>query len=248
MKNFPHQINDLEKLTAALLVIEQLIKSGKDVLDDAVFGEALARKGVYTFRDKARSLKDSLAEEKKKPRASRGTEAAARDLRRFFCLLDYIALSEAPEKVSLTKYGKRVLRAATVAASMPQWRNSMRSIALEDNDGNVSHPYDILVRLVADAPGLDRKKLMLALEAKNDSNAEYERVLKLSGKDYGKIVEATNVSDATARNAVKILPRIAFQLGDIILDGTKVYPAAVVTVTEEGAFTSPNKLPPKSSK
>lgn len=49
MKNFPHQINQLPRLTNALGVYVRLIEKKHDVDDDEVAGDALARAGVYTF-------------------------------------------------------------------------------------------------------------------------------------------------------------------------------------------------------
>jgi hypothetical protein len=50
LKNFPHQVNDLGKLTSALNVANVLIGSKKSIGDDGVFGEALAHAGVYSKR------------------------------------------------------------------------------------------------------------------------------------------------------------------------------------------------------
>ena len=51
MKNFPHQINQLLKLTRALGVFGRLIEAKLNVDDDGIVGDALARAGVYTFRN-----------------------------------------------------------------------------------------------------------------------------------------------------------------------------------------------------
>lgn len=51
MKNFPHQINQLPRLTNALGVFARLIEKKHDVDDDGVVGDSLARAGVYTFRN-----------------------------------------------------------------------------------------------------------------------------------------------------------------------------------------------------
>ena len=80
MKNFPHQFNNLSKLRAALKAIEAIIEQGDDVDSDEVLGKELAKTGVYTFRDKKLGVEQALALEKKKARASRGTETAARDI------------------------------------------------------------------------------------------------------------------------------------------------------------------------
>ena len=51
MKNLPHQINQLPRLANALGVIALLIEKNRDVDDDGIVGDSLARAGVYTFRN-----------------------------------------------------------------------------------------------------------------------------------------------------------------------------------------------------
>ena len=91
----------------------------------------------------------------------------------------------------------------------------MLALALPDQHGRVSHPYRILLRLVSDNPGIEIRKLMLAFEARDDSAAEYERVTDLIGMDFLALRQAIGVEQASAANAVKILPSIAVQVGDI---------------------------------
>src|SRR4051794_8974784 len=91
MKNIPHQINDLPKLHATLRVFAELGARGADLSDDGIVGKEMARQGVYTFRDKNLSVDAALAIEARKPRGSQGTRTFARDLRRLFMLLNFIA-------------------------------------------------------------------------------------------------------------------------------------------------------------
>jgi len=60
MKNFPHQISELFRLTSGLQVFADLEQQGKDLGDDQVVGISLARAGVYTFRAKSRTLDELL--------------------------------------------------------------------------------------------------------------------------------------------------------------------------------------------
>src|SRR5205807_1867296 len=91
MKNFPHQINQLPRLNEAVAVFARLIDEGRNIDDDGIVGDALARAGVYTFRNASRkSVETLLASEHRKPRGSQGTRTCARDLRRFFRLLGFI--------------------------------------------------------------------------------------------------------------------------------------------------------------
>jgi hypothetical protein len=88
MKNFPHQINQISRLTKALSVFNDLIQGGANIQDDGVVGDAFAKAGVYTFREQQnRTVEDLLAEEHRKDIGSQGTRTCARELRRFFSLL-----------------------------------------------------------------------------------------------------------------------------------------------------------------
>jgi hypothetical protein len=91
----------------------------------------------------------------------------------------------------------------------------MLQLPLTDGAGNVSHPYRILLRLVADNPGIETLKLLLALEARDDGPQEYARITALSKLNFPGILKAIKVGEANARNAVKIIPGIAEQVGDI---------------------------------
>ncbi len=49
---------------------------------------------------------------------------------------------------------------------------------------------------------------MLALEAENDSDEEFERITNLAQLSYEQIITDTGTSRSMAANAVKILPGI----------------------------------------
>lgn len=189
MKNFPHQFNDLDRLTQALAICEQVLEQGAE-LSDSKFGQALAQGGVYTFRDKSLTVEEALVLEAEKPRASRGTEAAARDTRRFLLLLGFIAADpDQPDQFVLTDAGRAILDVQTDNSQLlGRWRTAMLVLGLADANENISHPYPILLRLVADNPGIENSKLMLALEAQNDSEEEYARIQALAERDYDEIV------------------------------------------------------------
>ena len=239
MKNFPHQIAGIEKLTGAFRVIAKLIQKGLDLNDDTVVGSALARAGVYTFRDKTLSITQALAAEKKKPRQGRGSEAAARDLVRLLKLSEQIEAANPPSHYALTALGKATLSSTDASALQDAWREGMLRVQLEKN-GHLSHPYHILLRLVKDLPGIEYSKLMLALEANDDSEVEFARIRKLAALSYADLLKKLHISAATAANAVKILPSIARQLGDIetAKNGLST-PAAKPTTTEDGYKIGP---------
>lgn len=232
MKNFPHQFNNLGKLQAALALAAALIERDEDIASDQIYGEALARAGVYSFRGKL-PIEEALRRERRKPRASRGTETAARDIRRFLTLCGFIQIDAGKRGYVISNRGKQLLTASQSVLQRSFWREALLNLALSDAAGNISHPYRILLRLVNDFPGIETSKLMLALEAKDDSSTEYERVSELANTSMDQIVSALGASSFQARNAVKILPAIADQLRDIVREGYHSFPDEPRLVTED---------------
>src|ERR1035438_1563062 len=163
MKNFPHQFNDLSKLFNALAVAQQLIRNGT-TLSDEHFGEQLTREEIYTYRDKSLSITEFLRLEQEKPASNRGYLTVSRDIRRFFELLGFITVF--PDKTGrLSPAANQLLRTASEEIRKQLWKNSLLQLGLEGTDGEVSHPYRILLKLVNTFPGIETTKLMLALEA-----------------------------------------------------------------------------------
>lgn len=235
MKNFPHQFNDLTKLFNALAVARQLINN-ETPLTDENFGEQLTRGGIYTYRDRALSIDEFLAAEALKPAANRGYLTVARDIRRFFELMGFISVF--PDKTArLSPAASQLLRTDSEDIRKELWKNSLLQLGLEGTDGEVSHPYRILLKIVNTFPGIETPKLMLALEAENDSEEEFERISNLAQRDMGQIIEDTGTSTAMAANAVKILPGIAEQLGDIERINSRAYPIGQLVITEDEITT-----------
>lgn len=237
MKNFPHQVADIDKLEIAFRIIEKSIAAGEDVASDSTLGAALARGGYYAFRDKSLTIEQALAAEKGKKASDRGSYTAARDTRRTFRLLGFIEQAAVDGDFQITEIGRSLLDAEDDAQRRDVWRQAMRNVQLSDKAGNASYPYQIMLRLVGDVPGIETSKLMLALEALDDSEDEYLRVLKLAELPTVQIREKLGVSESHARNATKILPAIARQIGDIVGDRGKSYPAPVTLTTEDGTVT-----------
>ncbi len=83
---------------------------------------------------------------------------------------------------------------------------------------------------------------MLALEAENNSDEEYKRIVNLTAKSLEEIIDSTGTSNSMAKNAVKILPAIAEQLGDITRQNGKAFPIGEVVATEDEIITEiPNE-------
>ena len=113
------------------------------------------------------------------------------------------------------------------------WKKLFWDLELEGSDGEISHPYRILIWLVNKFPGIETSNLMLALEAENDSEEEYSRAFALVGISFDDIVSSIGTTTSIARNAVKILPAIAEQLGDIVRNNNNAFPVKETTITEE---------------
>lgn len=229
MKNFPHQMNDLFRLTTGLQVFADLEEQGDDLSADEVVGTSLAKAEVYTFRAKDRTLDEALEIELQKPRSSRGTHTAARDLRRMFLLAGWLQQDE-NARLTVSESGRQLLQMNTSdrkADLLLLWGRALRGMPLPDATGNVSHPYRILLRLVDARPGV-AKYLALALEARDDSDEEFHRLLELiDQQDWHAILQAIGATEYSAKNAVKILPAIAEQIGDIVKERDACYPGSL---------------------
>ena len=235
MKNFPHQFNDLTKLYNALEVVRQLVLDQSPLTDDN-FGRLLTIRGIYTYRNKALSVEQFLRSEQEKPAANRGYLTVARDIRRFFELLGFITLL--PDRtVILSLAAKQLLGTGSVEIRKEHWKNSLLQLGLEGADGEVSHPYRILLKIVNTFPGIETIKLMLALEAENDSEEEFERISNLAQRRFEQIVSDTGTTESMAANAVKILPGIAEQLGDIERKNNRAYSIGQLVITEDEITT-----------
>ncbi|MFA5015338.1 MAG: hypothetical protein WC549_07350 [Actinomycetota bacterium] len=246
MKNFPHQFNDVKKLFKALALAGQLI-SNDTRLTDENFGKQLTVEGIYTYRDKNLAIDEYLAIEQKKPVAARGHLTVARDIRRFFELLGFITVFP-DKKAKLNPAAKQLLNAKSEEFQRELWKNAMLQLSLESTDGEVSHPYRILLRIINTFPGIETPKLMLALEAKNDSEEEFERIIALAQLSFDKIIQKTGTSVSMALNAVKIIPGIAEQLKDIERISNKVYPIGHIIVTEDEITTEEESDVPRKER
>lgn len=217
MKNFPHQINEISKLVAALGVYKELLEKGADPADDGIFGYALATALVYRFRNQSdvspAALADRIEREKQKQAQNQGARTAARDIRRLFELSHFI------DPHGITQMGQNILDAGSDTKNpivQHLWRNAMQDIVISSSTGQKSHPYQVLLNIVKARPQISGDKLALALEAEDDSSQELQRVLRIA--DSQNWIDLINCSPSQRRNAIKILPSIARQIGDITGD------------------------------
>lgn len=235
MKNIPHQFNSIDKYFSALETVKQLIEEETPLRDENL-GEQLLRNGVINPGRVGQSIEEYLEEQSQKTPSNRGYHTAARETIKFFKLIGFLVVYD-NKSGELTPRAIQLLSLNNPNARKLLWRDSFMQFGVEGVDGEISHPYRILLKLTQDKPGIETSKLMLALEAENDSQEEYERILALSELELQSILEEINISEHQARNAVKILPSFAVQLGDIRKQGNYTYPIGHISITEDEIST-----------
>ncbi|MBL9066152.1 MAG: hypothetical protein JNN10_07655 [Sphingopyxis sp.] len=219
MKGFPNQIADFTKLAKGIKVALDLVDAGENAKQNSTFGEALVHAQVAGTGHNPMPVADYLAAQVGKPAGNQGHQTAARGLRELYRSLGLI--DDSGDSLIVTPLGRQAANFADQDFDEDQktfWRTALSNMS-NDGDGDVSHPYQVLLRLVASRPGISRAKCALALEAKNNSNEELDRIAKLSDLEEGKIRAEIGVSLSNWNNAKKMLPRFAEQLGDVIKTG-----------------------------
>lgn len=249
MKGFPNQVADLAKLTGALRIMAELVGQGMNVRDDGVYGEALIRSNVLRTGHTPIPINDYLRAQRSKRRSRRSFEASARGLWELFRILAFI--DDTADQVRITAAAKKIitLEDAKSTEGLRSWRSAILTMVHDGGDGESSHPYQVLLRLVAKCPGITRAKCALALEAKNDSEEELSRIVELSALTEERIRKAIACKESNWKNAKKILPKFAEQLGDVRKIRNKFYLADVPggrgEVTEEQRGPKPRSGPRK---
>lgn len=160
-----------------------------------------------------------LAAQVGKPVANQGHMTAARGLRELYRRLGLI--DDSGQSLVVTPLGRQAASFADEALDEGQrtfWRTALSNMT-HDGDGDTSHPYQVLLKLIASRPGIARSKCALALEARNNSPKELDRIVALSRLDEAEIRAKIGVSQSNWDNAKKMLPRFAEQLGDVVKTG-----------------------------
>lgn len=215
MKGFPNQVAVLEKIATAIKTLVELENAGQNSRDDGVYGPALVRSGIAGTGHKPRPVDEYIREQLRKDASNQSFRTTARGLRELFRLLGFI--DDTGGRVQVLDLGRQAAAFAGTRLNDVQiqfWRRVIRNMV---HSG--SHPYQVLLRLVAQQPGITRAKCALALEARDDSPAELDRVVALSRLDEDEIQRRINVSKSNWDNAKKVLPKFAEQLGDVIRTG-----------------------------
>jgi hypothetical protein len=219
MKGFPNQVANLPKLALGMRDIVRLIDEGENARNDGILGEALVRSGVAGTGHGRNQIPidEYLRQQRIKPPSNQSFRTTARGLRELFELLGLII--DRNERIEPTELGRQAAGFAERSMDQEQidfWRRVVAGISHDGGDGEASHPYQVLLRLVSQRPGISRAKCALALEAHNDSQEELDRIVRLAGLTENVIRARIAVTKANWDNAKKVLPAFAEQLGDVI--------------------------------
>lgn len=214
MKGFPNQIADLAKLATGMACIVAIDASGESFLDDGVFGQSLVREGVAGTGHRPRPIDEYLRDQLRKPHSGQSFRTTARGLRELFRLLGFIT---GAGQITRAGYAAAAFSGRPMDAEQIEfWRAQVLAMTHTDESGYVSHPYQVLLRLVSRRPGIVRANCALALEANTDSPEELDRIVALADLDEESILHEINETRTNWDNAKKILPAFALQLGDIV--------------------------------
>jgi hypothetical protein len=224
MRNFPHQINQISKISESLRIASELLSRGDNIGADGVFGYAVLRRGIYNFRGLSAVSDDALEEaiilEKRKPVQNQGPRTFARDLRRTLQLLNFIR--QDVSDYSITQLGENIIRLPDPpdVEATNIWIESLAGLTLEDsnNSNTRMHPAINMLRIILARPDIEKKWLAFAFDMGNDSDNELNRILQLLNLDFDSALHIVGASEYTAANAVKIVPSLLQQIGLIAID------------------------------
>lgn len=222
MKGFPNQVADLAKIAKGMQTLARIVDAGQNAKDDGVLGEAFVRSGVAGTGHHRRPIEEYIADQRTKPRANQSMRTTARGLRELFRALSLIDDSVNP--IAVTRTGQEAATFADTpmdAVQIAYWRKVIRNLRVVDAAGNLSHPYQVLLRLIAKKPGIPKQLCALALEAKDDSKEELDRIVAMANLPEDDAYRATGDTRSNWENARKVLPRFAEQLSDVILLGPR---------------------------
>jgi len=238
MKGFPNQIADFEKLSSVLNIFSQLLDEGENPKDDKTLGMRLVREGILSTGHIPIPIEQYIQEQLAKSPSYRSFQTSARGLRELFRILGLIVQTDT--EVRLTSTGRQIASfhgEPLNAERLAVWRRLVINMTHDGGDGAESHPYQVLLRLIRNKPGITRAKCALALEAKNDSEQELKRIVELSEDNEESICKTLGITKNNWNNAKKILPKFAEQLGDVRKTNQQFYittsPGAGVVFEED---------------
>ncbi len=220
MKGFPNQVAEFPKLSKAMQCLVHLTDGGEQAKDDGIFGEALVRAGVAGTGHTPMPVEAYLRAQRTKSKSNQSFRTTARGLRELFRLLRLI--DDSIPNVIVTDTGRQAAAFADQPMNAEQqafWRRVVLDMTHSGDDATESHPYQVLLRLVARNPGITRAMCALALEAKDDSQAELDRISGLVSLSQPEIIRRLEITKPNWDNAKKVLPRFAEQLDAVIKTG-----------------------------
>ena len=223
MKGFPNQISDITKLTTALHVLSEQLEQGESI-DDGSFGRALLLQGVIRPGRTGGDINAYLERMNTRPLSNQSHRTTARGIKEMFVRTGLVIVTEGG--FHLTDIGTRLLslRVADDADAVRQyWGTVMWNATARDEEGE-SHPYRIMLRMLASRPGTSRALCALALEARDDSEEEFQRILSLLElEDEDAIRVSIGATRSNWDNAKKIIPSIAEQVGQVARNGNRLH-------------------------
>lgn len=240
MKGFPNQIAELSKLADGMQCLTRVVDAGANVKDDGVFGQALVRAGVAGTGHTPRPVEDYIRDQLTKTPSRQSFRTTARGLRELYRLMRLI--DDSGPNLEITDFGRRVAAfsgSPTNAEQIALWRRIIQNITHSDSRG-ASHPYQVLLRLVARKPGITRAKCALALEATNNTPEELDRIAALADLPEETIRAQIGVTKSNWDNAKKVLPKFAEQLRDVIRSEHTFVIADAPGHADEGVVDAPD--------
>ena len=214
MKGFPNQISNLRKIQTGISVLKELIDSGGNGKDDGSFGRLLVLNHVAGTGHQPVSLATYIAEQERKPLSKQSHRTTARGLREFYRMLGFI--DDSGDAVRILDLGRRATTPGQITAQF--WQDVFCNLRHRSQDGSISHPFQILLRLIARKHSIRYTKCALALEARDDSIEELNRISQLADFNDDQIIRNIDVSHSTWTNARKILLPVAIQIGVVRRD------------------------------
>lgn len=223
MKGFPNQISNVQKLADGLRVLKELADAGQ-VADDSSFGEALLWAGVISPGRSGGDVRSYLSRMSRRAPSNQSHRTSARGVKEFFVRA---GLAERTgDAFTVSELGNALVSSLVRSDNdgfIQNWKRAMMNAVAEDDQG-VSHPYRIMLRLLKERPGTPRALCALALEARNDSESEFERILGLRDLDDEEAIRnSIGATQSNWNNAKKILPSIAEQIGDVAKSGDSLF-------------------------
>lgn len=242
MKGFPNQIAELGKLAAGIRCLISLVDGGNNGRDDGIFGQALVRAGVAGTGHRPLPADEYIHQQLTKASSNQSFRTTARGLRELYRLLGLIDDSGA--EIRVTNVGRHAASFAHSPMNDGQrnfWRKVIRNMT-HGSDRQISHPYQVLLKLVGQRPGITRAKCALALEARDDSVEELMRISSLADLSEEEIRSRIDVTKPNWDNAKKVLPAFAEQLHDVIREGQSFVLADAPGQADAGTLTTETQV------